>query len=166
MGACNCIRVANGTLHGFNTDVVGFEKSFVTQLQPHHTHALVLGSGGASAAVEYVLQKLNIHYLVVSRSKTIASLLTYAEITADLMREYTVVINCTPLGTSPNTDEAPDIPYHLLTPDHYLFDLVYNPPLTKFLSLGKTQGAATQNGYDMLTIQAEENWNIWTQRKI
>ncbi len=161
MGACNCIRIAGGQLHGFNTDVLGFEKSFVQHLQPRHTHALVLGSGGAAAAVMFTLQKLNIHYKLVSRSPASADALRYEDITKDLLQTYTVIINCTPLGTYPKVDEAPALPYHWLTPDHYLFDLVYNPPLTKFLAMGKEQGAIIQNGYDMLTLQAEENWIIW-----
>ncbi len=163
MGACNCIKVDKNKLYGYNTDVVGFEKSFITHWQPHHTHALILGSGGASAAVEFVLKKLNIMYQIVSRSGTSNGMIRYENITEEVMKEYSVIINCTPLGTYPKVDEAPPIPYHLLSPKHYLFDLVYNPPLTRFLSLGKEQGAAIQNGYDMLTIQAEENWKIWNE---
>ena len=162
IGACNCITVNNGKMYGFNTDVTGFEKSFVTHLQPHHTHALILGSGGASAAVEFVLKKLGIAYKIVSRSAA-DNMMTYADMNADVMKTYTVIINSTPLGTYPETEEAPNIPYNLLTPKHYLFDLVYNPPLTKFLLLGEERGATIQNGYDMLTIQAEENWKIWNE---
>lgn len=162
MGACNCIRIREGKLYGHNTDVLGFEESFIQQLAPHHSHALVLGSGGAAAAVEHVLRKLNIDYYIVSRrADTGKNILGYADLNKELVNKHTVIINCTPLGTYPNVDDAPDIPYHLLTPRHYLFDLVYNPPLTKFLSLGQAQGAAIQNGYDMLTIQAGYNWNIW-----
>ncbi len=163
MGACNCIKVVDGKLHGFNTDVVGFEKSFITHLHSHHTSALILGSGGAAAAVEFVLKKLNIDYKIVSRKSALDGVIKYTDLTEEVMETYTVIINCTPLGTYPNVDEAPEIPYHLLSPKHYLFDLVYNPPLTKFLSLGQQQGAAIQNGYDMLTIQAEKNWKIWNE---
>lgn len=161
IGACNCIKVNSGKMYGFNTDVVGFEKSFVTHLQPHHTQALILGSGGASAAVEFVLKKLGIGYTIVSRTVTSSNMLRYEDMNKEVMEKYTVIINSTPLGTYPKVDEAPLIPYHLLTSKHYLFDLVYNPPLTKFLLLGEEKGAAIQNGYDMLTIQAEENWKIW-----
>ena len=161
MGASNCLKISNGTLHGFNTDVLGFEKSFVTHLKPHHTKALILGSGGAAAAVEFVLQKLGITYKIVSRNAKDANTITYSGVTKDVLDEYTVIINSTPLGTFPKVDEAPDLPYPFLTPEHYLFDLVYNPSLTKFLALGEAQGAAIKNGYDMLTIQAEENWRIW-----
>ena len=161
MGACNCVKIQGNTLLGFNTDVIGFEKSFAPQLQPYHTKALILGTGGAAAAVEFVLQKLQISYRVVSRQKTKAHLLTYQDLDGSIIDEYTVIINCTPLGTYPDTEQAPELQYHLLTAKHYLFDLVYNPPLTKFLQLGAFQGATVKNGYDMLVIQAEENWNIW-----
>ncbi len=162
MGACNCVRIRNGKLFGYNTDVIGFEKSFAKHLQHHHTKALVLGTGGAAAAVEFVLRKRNIDYLSVSRTKSEDSkTLTYADLDASIMKEYTVIINTTPLGTYPKVDEAADLPYQLITPQHYLFDLVYNPSETKFLRLGKEQSAITENGYEMLVLQAEENWKIW-----
>ena len=163
MGACNFVKVRDGKLHGYNTDVVGFEKSFITHLKAHHTKALLLGSGGASAAVAFILTKLNIDYKIVSRSATSESMIIYEDMNKELIDEYTVIINSTPLGTYPDVDEAPDIPYDYLTSKHYLFDLVYNPPFTKFLRLGKQRGATVQNGYDMLTIQAEENWKIWNE---
>lgn len=162
MGACNCVKIDSGQLKGYNTDVIGFEKSFIQHLQPHHTKALILGTGGAAAAVEYTLQKLGIGYSFVSRTANAEkNTLGYADLTGDLLEHYTVIVNCTPLGTYPKTDEAPQLPYHLLTAKHYLFDLVYNPPLTKFLQLGQQQGATIQNGYEMLVLQAEENWKIW-----
>ncbi|MDR0794005.1 MAG: shikimate dehydrogenase [Chitinophagaceae bacterium] len=160
MNACNCVKIANGKLYGYNTDVVGFEKSFVKQLKPHHKKALILGTGGAAAAVEFVLQKLHIEYKFVSRNKT-ENNFSYSHLNEDILSEYTVVINSTPLGTYPKVEEAPEIPYRFITPKHYLFDLVYNPPLTKFLEKGQQQGAAIQNGYEMLVLQAEENWKIW-----
>ncbi|MBN9299270.1 MAG: shikimate dehydrogenase [Filimonas sp.] len=160
MGAANCILLKDGKLYGYNTDVVGFEKSFAPLLQPHHTKALILGTGGAAAAVEYTLRKQGITYKFVSRTKSEDNL-TYDELNEEVMQAYTVVINTTPLGTFPKVDEAAAIPYHLLTPRHYLFDLVYNPAETKFLRLGKEQGAVVKNGHDMLIIQAEENWKIW-----
>jgi shikimate dehydrogenase len=162
MGACNCVKIEDGKLIGYNTDVVGFENSFIKKLQAHHTQALILGTGGAAAAVEYTLQKLGIAYRFVSRTaKVHENILGYADLNSAVMHAHTVIINCTPLGTYPKTDEAPAIPYTLLTPQHYLYDLVYNPPLTKFLQLGQAQGAATHNGHEMLEIQAEENWKIW-----
>ena len=162
MGACNCVKIEGDRLIGYNTDVVGFENSFTQHLQKHHTKALILGTGGAAAAVEYSLQKLGIGYLFVSRTANPGeNTLGYDDLTKDLMNDHTVIINCTPLGTYPKTDGAPAIPYEWITPRHYLFDLVYNPPLTKFLQLGQAQGATIQNGSEMLVIQAEENWKIW-----
>lgn len=168
MGACNCVRVKDGNLYGYNTDVIGFEKSFITHLQSSHTKALLLGSGGASAAVEFILKKLSVDYKIVTRSiasdnMTSENMIGYEAINEKLMEEYTVIINSTPLGTYPDIDEAPPIPYQYLTSKHYLFDLVYNPPLTKFLRLGQERGATVRNGYDMLTVQAEENWKIWNE---
>jgi len=160
MNACNCIRVTEGKLYGYNTDVTGFEQSFTPYLQPHHTRALILGTGGAAAAVEYVLKKLHISYQSVSREPK-ENCLVYEQLDATILEASTVIINTTPLGTFPNTEECPAIPYQLLSSRHYLFDLVYNPPETQFLRLGKAQGAIVKNGYDMLTIQAEENWQIW-----
>ncbi len=162
MGACNCVRINNGKLFGHNTDVLGFELSFAPLLQPQHTKALVLGSGGASAAVEFVLNKHSIDYKIVSRNKKDErNYLVYEAIDADILKEFTIIINASPIGTYPNVNEAPNLPYHLLTAQHYLFDLVYNPAETKFLQLGKAQGAIVKNGYDMLVLQAEENWRIW-----
>lgn len=162
MNACNCIQIREGQLIGYNTDVLGFELSFIKQLQPHHKNALILGTGGAASAVEYTLRKLGISYRFVSRKKDDNSqILTYNQLDATILNEYQVIINCSPLGTFPKVDEAPAIPYGLLTSQHYLFDLVYNPGETKFLRLGKEKGAVTQNGYEMLVLQAEENWKIW-----
>jgi shikimate dehydrogenase len=160
MGACNCVRIRDGKLHGYNTDVIGFETSFTAQLQPHHTQALILGTGGAAAAVEYILGKHGIAYRFVSRKK-MAGHFTYEELTPEVMEAYPVIINCTPVGTFPNVTESPAIPYSLVTTRHYLYDLVYNPPLTKFLEQGQEQGAIVKNGHDMLVIQAEANWKIW-----
>lgn len=163
MSACNCVKIENGKLLGFNTDVIGFEKSFTTYLKPHHVKALVLGTGGAAQAVIFTLKKLGIHYLSVSRNE-VANGIVYDDLNESILSDYTVIINTTPLGTYPKTEEFPAIPYEFITPQHYLFDLVYNPPLTQFLLKGKEQGAIIKNGYDMLTIQAEENWKIWNNK--
>lgn len=160
MGACNCVRIRNGKLYGYNTDVAGFEISFSAQLQPHHTRALILGTGGAAAAVQYILEKKGIPYHFVSRQKKEGQY-TYADLSPEVMAAHSVIVNCTPLGTFPDVHTCPDIPYHLLTPGHYLYDLVYNPPLTRFLEQGQQQGAVIKNGHDMLVIQAEANWKIW-----
>lgn len=162
MNACNCIKIREGRLVGYNTDVVGFELSFVKHLQPQHKNALILGTGGAASAVEFVLQKLGIPYQFVSRKKDDnGQLLTYDQLDQTILKKYQVIINCSPVGTYPKVDEAPAIPYDLITSQHYLFDLVYNPAETKFLRLGKEKGAAIQNGYEMLVLQAEANWRIW-----
>ncbi len=159
IGATNNIKISNGKLTAYNTDIAGFEKSFTKLLQPHHTKALVLGTGGASKAVQYVLQKLGIAFLIVSRNKN-ANQITYNDIDEALLEEYTVIINCSPVGMPPNND-APAIPYQFVTASHYLYDLVYRPGLTAFLQEGEKQGAAIQNGYQMLILQAEESWRIW-----
>lgn len=162
MVACNCVKIHNGRLKGYNTDVTGFEKSFTRQLQPHHLKALILGTGGAADAVAYVLRKLGIEYLFVSRSKeTRPMTISYKALSAALLEDHTIIINCTPAGTYPAVDEFPQIPYQHLDDRHYLFDLVYNPAQTVFLHKGAEQGAVTCNGYEMLVIQAEENWKIW-----
>jgi len=161
MQACNCVKIVDGKLHGYNTDVIGFEKSFIQLRQPHHAKALVLGTGGAAQAVIFTLKKLGIKHLSVSRNE-LANGVIYDDLNEAILLEYTIIINTTPLGTFPKTNECPAIPYQYITPQHYLFDLVYNPPLTQFLLNGKEQGATIKNGYDMLTIQAEENWKIWT----
>jgi shikimate dehydrogenase len=160
MGACNCIKIAGGQLTGYNTDVDGFEQSLAKYLQPTHKRALVLGTGGAGKAVEYVLKKLKIRYKYVSRKPSVKNL-SYEQLTADVIAAHTLIINTTPLGMYPNITQAPPIPYHSLTPAHYLFDLIYNPAKTLFLQKGEEHGAVIQNGLDMLVVQAEESWKIW-----
>lgn len=161
-GACNCIKIDQNKRSGFNTDVIGFEKSFIKNLLPHHHKALILGTGGAAVAIEYVLKKLNIQYAFVSRNETTGNFL-WNDLNKDIINQYSIIINCTPLGTYPNINEAPAILYKFLTPQHYLFDLVYNPPLTKFLAAGEQHNCIIKNGYEMLVLQAEENWRIWNE---
>ena len=163
LGACNCIRVRDGRLTGYNTDHLGFEKSFLPLLLPQHKKALVLGNGGATAAVVYVLQKAGIEYAIVSRTKKPGSTYTYKDITEKHIREYPVIINTTPLGMYPDIETFPPIPYESITPSHLLYDLVYNPSLTKFLEKGALHGATIINGKLMLEIQAEENWQFWNR---
>lgn len=164
MNACNCVCIRHGKLYGHNTDVIGFEKSFIRYLRPHHSKALILGTGGAASAVAFVLDKLHIDYRYVSRHKDQdRQILGYADLDENILGLYSIIINCTPLGTYPKVEEAPEIPFHLLSDKHYLFDLVYNPVKTAFLSLGEKRGAAIQNGYDMLILQAEENWKLWNE---
>ncbi len=160
--ACNCIRKFNNELYGYNTDVIGFEKSLLPFLQPHHTHALILGTGGASAAVQWVLQKLNIQFQVVSRKGN--ANLTYDQLSASVIESHTLIINTSPLGMFPNVNEAPPIAYDAITAQHHLYDLVYNPTETLFMKNGLAKGATVQNGLAMLHIQAEESWAIWNAK--
>ncbi|HUZ57215.1 MAG TPA: shikimate dehydrogenase [Hanamia sp.] len=162
INASNCIKIQDGKWIGFNTDIIGFEKSFVPFLKPYHKKALILGTGGASNAVGFVLKKLNIEFLKVSREKNQdPSVISYDGINEEVMEEFKVVINTTPVGTSPNVNEYPKIPYEFITTHHYFFDLIYNPAKTLFLSFAEKQGAFIENGDKMLSIQAEESWEIW-----
>jgi len=164
--AVNCIQIRKDgdTFHlkGFNTDAFGFEKSLSPLLKPHHLKALVLGNGGAAQAVVYTLTKLGIDYRFVSRVKSNGSL-SYEDLDADLIEQYTLIINCSPLGTYPNIDSCPNIPYEALSDRHLLYDLVYNPDQTLFLRKGLEKGATVKNGYEMLLLQAERNWEIWNE---
>lgn len=160
VGAVNCIKFSKGKTKGFNTDVVGFENSFKKYLQNFHQKALVLGTGGSSKSVQYVLRKLNISFLVVSRNP-VDSEISYEQIDKEVMSEYPIIINCTPVGMYPQEHKKPVLPYAFLTPGHYLFDLVYNPDITAFLKEGIKAESCSVNGLEMLYLQAEENWKIW-----
>jgi len=162
IGACNCIKISEGKLVGYNTDVIGFEKSLKKKLKPHHTRALILGTGGSSKAVQYVLNRLGISFIKISRSKT-AETITYEEIDEALLSTHTLIVNTSPLGMFPNLEECPPIPYQFLNASHYLFDLVYNPTKTKFLAFGEKMGTVIENGSDMLVDQAEASWEIWNE---
>lgn len=163
IGACNCIKIKDGKLHGYNTDVKGFRESLQQKLRPIHTKALILGTGGAAKAVAYALKQLQIEYLYVSRTAkdAVDHVITYSAVTPDILDAHPLIINATPVGMSPDENSAPPIKYDYLTPRHYLFDLIYNPAHTLFLQKGEEQGAIIQNGYDMLIIQADESWEIW-----
>ena len=132
-------------------------------LKTHHTKALILGTGGASKAVAYVLKKLDIDYFKVSRNPIDNLALAYADISNQLLNEYSLIINCSPLGTYPNINEKPMIPYQFLTSKHLLYDLIYNPVETAFLIEGKKRGTQVKNGLEMLELQAEESWRIWNK---
>ena len=161
LNACNCINIIGENIIGYNTDVIGFENSLLPLLKTHHIHALILGNGGAAEAVRFVLQKLNISYRTVSRKIHEGSHLTYADLDEAIIKENKLIINTTPVGTFPNVNECPAIPYQYLTAEHLLFDLVYNPEKTLYLQKGEEYGASIQNGYEMLVGQAEESWKIW-----
>jgi shikimate dehydrogenase len=162
IGACNCIDIVRGRIKGYNTDVTGFSHSLEQKLTGHHRQALVLGTGGAAKAVEYVLRNFRIPYRSVSRQpQPLSGAIAYEEVDARLLATHQLIINTTPLGMYPHTEDCPPLPYEALTPEHYLFDLIYNPAKTLFLQKGEARGAVIQNGYDMLVLQAEESWRIW-----
>ena len=157
IGAVNTIKIENEKKIGFNTDWIGFKKSLEPLLKPHHKKALILGIGGASKAVIYALKQLQIQTLIVSRNGET----TYEDLSQKIIQNHTIIINCTPVGTFPDTDSAPEIPYQFITKNHLIYDLIYNPAETLFLKKCKENGAVTKNGLEMLEIQAEESWEIW-----
>lgn len=165
IGAVNCVRITRMTgkiiLKGYNTDVYGFRESLIPLLKPHHTHALVLGTGGASKAVCYTLKELGIGYSLVSRNGLNERNLTYSSLTKKDIDTSLLIINTTPVGMHPDTTACPAIPYQFLSSGHLLFDLIYNPAETTFLRMGKKYGATTNNGLQMLELQAEKSWEIW-----
>ena len=162
-GACNCIKIKDGKLYGFNTDVIGFEISLKKKLREEHKKALILGTGGAAKAVEFVMKKLGISYQFVSRNNIATNTIGYQDLSNQIIRDSLLIINTTPLGMYPNVETYPNIPYDALTDKHYLFDLVYNPEKTVFLQKGEEHGASIHNGSEMLAIQAEESWKIWNE---
>lgn len=164
IGAVNCIAIdrkgETPFLKGYNTDAYGFETSLQPLLESHHQKALIFGDGGAAKAVKYVLNKLGIPFLVVVRNPAPGAIL-YSAITAEILDEYQLLIDTTPLGMLPNLDSFPPIPYQFLTPKHLAYDLVYNPEETAFLTKAKEKGAKIKNGLEMLYLQAERSWFIW-----
>ncbi len=160
VGAVNTIRVEGGKLIGFNTDVEGFRQTLMPLLQGRKPRALVLGSGGASRAVAFVLKELGIKFRVVSRSRERGDM-TYDLVEPIVVDVCTLIINTTPLGMHPDIASLPPIPYEAIGPKHVLIDLVYNPERTAFLSEGQRRGAAIANGSQMLRAQAEASWRIW-----
>jgi shikimate dehydrogenase len=162
MGAVNCIDIRSGKLTGHNTDWYGFLHSLQPLLQPHHLQALILGTGGAAKAIIYALDQLGIRHQLVSRTAQ-AGRLTYEALNEEVMAQYSLIINTTPLGMIPNEHKAPPIPYHLLSAGHLLYDIVYTEAYTPFLQLGADKGAAVKNGLEMLHLQAEGSWQIWNR---
>ncbi|BFP42694.1 shikimate dehydrogenase [Flavobacteriaceae bacterium GF1] len=160
IGAVNTIKFTKDGLIGFNTDAFGFKESLYPLLKEHHKKALVLGTGGASKAITFVLEQLGIEYRYVSRTPS-RDQLHYSQLHKSHFKEYQLIINCSPVGTHPNSDQKPQIPYAHLNETHILFDLIYNPPETAFLSEGKKRGATIKNGLSMLEFQAEKAWGIW-----
>lgn len=161
VGAVNTIKVDKNGLTGYNTDTYGFENALKPLLKKQHNKALILGTGGASKAIKYVLNKLNIEFISASIEELKENEIHYEDITSDIIKERTVIINATPLGTFPKVDTCPNIPYKAITDEHILFDLVYNPEVTLFLQQGKEKGAQIKNGLEMLQLQAARAWEIW-----
>jgi shikimate dehydrogenase len=165
IGAVNTVKIIRSgkglKLKGFNSDVYGFENSLKPLLSAHHKKALMLGTGGASKAIKYILKKLDINYISASIEELKENEIRYEDISPSMIGERLIIINATPLGTFPKVDVCPSIPYEYITSKHVLFDLVYNPELTLFLQKGKEKGAATMNGLRMLHMQAERSWAIW-----
>ncbi len=164
IGAVNCIHIgrknAERWIKGYNTDAYGFAESLKPLLKKQHQKALIFGDGGAAKAVKYVLQQLNIPFLVVVRNPAPDTIL-YSAVNQALLADHQLLINTTPLGMSPNLDTCPPIPYQYIGPEHLAYDLVYNPEETQFLNLVKAQGGAIKNGLEMLYLQAERSWYIW-----
>lgn len=160
-GAVNTIKIEDRKLVGYNTDVFGFEQA-IAPFSAHISKALVLGTGGASKAVCHVLKQKSITSQLVSRTPG-KDKITYHELTANIIKNYQLIVNTTPLGTFPNENTFPDIPYHYLNGQHVLIDLVYNPPITTFLRKGAEQGCLIKNGLEMLQLQAEKSWEIWNK---
>ncbi|MGZ4118699.1 MAG: shikimate dehydrogenase family protein [Bacteroidia bacterium] len=184
VGAVNCIKMEPGLpagqtgnkdqksrLTGFNTDVFGFRQSIKPFLENHHERALIMGTGGASKAVEFVLKEIGIDCYFVSRDKNEVSgiryqdkkIFSYDELNEYVLNAFKLIVNTTPVGMFPNINEAPQLPYDLISPSHLLYDLVYNPAETEFLKRGKEKGALIVNGLSMLHQQAEEAWRIWNK---
>jgi shikimate dehydrogenase len=163
IGAVNCITIHDGILRGYNTDAMGFEQSLLGLIGGRPSYdfgALILGTGGAAKAVAFTLEKLGIPFFNVSRTAK-NEVLSYTDLTVDVMQKHRLLINTTPLGMSPNTEGCPDVPFQYIGNQHFLYDLIYNPAETTFLRRGRERGAATKAGLDMLHLQAEAGWAIW-----
>lgn len=161
IGAVNCIVIKGNYKKGYNTDAIAFEQSLNPLLTKHHKQALILGTGGSSKTVAYVLEQLGIPYQKVSRNPK-QGRLPYEALTPELISRCKLIINTTPAGMYPNVDNAPPIPYDTIGEHHLLYDLIYNPVETKFLEQGKDKGATTKNGFEMLRLQADASWDLWS----
>lgn len=168
IGAVNVIRVShegNKTiLKGFNSDVIGFTQSIEPMLEKYHKKALILGTGGASKAINFGLKSLGMETLFVSRYEKEGTI-QYKEVTSDVIKEYNVIVNCTPCGMYPHTEECPDLPYDAMDNHTILYDLIYNPDETLFMKKGKAHGASTKNGLEMLLLQAFASWEFWNGKE-
>ncbi len=161
IGAVNCIKIHEGKMIGFNTDALGFEMSIKPFLENKYERALILGSGGASKAIAFVLKRWGIPFHIVSREKHGTGLVRYEDLHEESMKHFKLIINTTPCGMYPDIHDLPPIPYDGIGRDHFLYDIIYNPTETRFLSMGKERGAQVMNGLKMLELQAEASWRIW-----
>src|SRR5690606_21652606 len=160
IGAINVVKVQESGLKGFNTDVIGFQRSIAPHLKSGHKKALILGTGGASKAVVHALSSLGLSCQLVSRTAG-ENKWSYEQLDKEIMEQYTVIVNCTPLGTFPNIEDKPDIAYQYITEAHLVYDLIYNPETTSFMKHAQDKGATALNGHQMLKLQAEAAWEIW-----
>lgn len=158
--AANVIQIKNNKLYAYNTDNVAFQESIRPFIQEHHQAALILGTGGAAQAIKYTLAQMGITSVFVSRNKK-ANAYTYAQLDKEIFQKFQIIVNCTPLGTTPNINTLPDIPYQLIDSSYLVYDLVYNPAQTLFLQKALNHGAQIKNGLEMLQLQAEKSWEIW-----
>ena len=167
IGAVNVIRVTHEgkdiKLKGFNSDVIGFTQSIEPMLEPYHKKTLILGTGGASKAIDYGLKSLGLETVFVSRYRR-PETICYEDITPDVVKEYNVIVNCTPIGMFPKTEECPLLPYEAMDEKNILYDLIYNPDETLFMKLGAEHGAQTKNGLEMLLLQAFASWEFWHEK--
>ena len=167
IGAVNVVKVThngkNVHLKGFNSDVIGFSRSIEPLLEKHHKKALILGTGGAAQAIDYGLKQLGLETIKVSRYER-PDTIQYDKITPDVIKEYKVIINCTPIGMYPNTEECPNLPYEAMDSQHLLYDLIYNPDATLFMKKGMERGAVVKNGLEMLLLQAYASWEFWHEK--
>jgi len=161
--AVNTVMIKDDRLIGYNTDIYGFLQAFSKAIKPTHKKALLLGTGGASKSVAFAMKSLGIEVTYVSRNPIKSKVIAYADISSEMMLSHQIIINCTPVGTFPNTTDYPNIPYQYISKSHLVLDLIYNPKQTVFLKKAKEQGAQTKNGLAMLQFQAEKSWEIWLQ---
>jgi len=161
IGACNCVKVEDGKLIGYNTDVDGFMPTFLALMEMHHDKAIVLGNGGAAKAVIYSLEQWSLDPLVVARNPKNEKELPWNELTEEMVNSHKIIINTTPIGMWPHVNDFPDIPYQGIDRFHLVYDLIYNPEKTLFLKKAEEQDATIKNGMEMLEQQAETAWIIW-----
>ncbi|WP_343607192.1 shikimate dehydrogenase [Chryseobacterium oranimense] len=161
IGAVNCVLIKDGKKTGYNTDAFGFEKTLLLHKKPYQDKALILGNGGAAKAVKYIMDKHGIPSIIISRNSEV----NFNNLDSDTVRDYKIIIQCTPVGTFPNVEDCLEFPFEGITSEHLIIDLIYNPNYTQFIINASEKGAKTVNGYYMLEQQAEKAWEIWNFQK-